>query len=291
MTRWTVTVAGMDPIAYSGFKYLFAFLALLPIAFRRPGPLPETRRGKPPGKLLWLWAGLAAGFIQTAYGVLQYAGLVYTTSGKAAFIGGLYVVIVPLLAMAGGRLPGPRVWTGLVLGVIGLWFISGPQAGLGQLNLGDGLSLLSATFLALHVIITARFANRVDSVRFVTVQVAIASAVSFAIAFARGDMPDAAVIWITLPFTLYGIISLAGGIMIQTAAQKSMRASEVALMLQLQGVFAAVFGMIFLHEVMTPAMWLGAALVVAGSIAAQSLSRRKGENHSEPESVAAAAGQ
>ncbi|MDR1040320.1 MAG: DMT family transporter [Deltaproteobacteria bacterium] len=286
MTRWTVTVAGMDPIAYSGFKFLFAFLALLPIAVRGSGPLPGAR----PGKLLWLRAGLAAGCLVTAFGILQFAGLVYTTSGKSAFISGLYVVMVPLLSIALGRIPGPPVWIGLVLGVSGLWLIAGPQAGFGKLNLGDVLTLLSAAFIALHMIVTARFANRVDPARFVTVQIGIASLVSFAIALARGSMPDASVFWLSLPFTLFGIVSLAGGFVIQTTAQRSMRASEVALMLQLQGVFGAVFGMIFLGEVMTPTMWAGAALVVAGSIAAQTRSRRGGETPPEPAVATAAAG-
>ncbi|MDR1040319.1 MAG: DMT family transporter [Deltaproteobacteria bacterium] len=288
MTRWTVTVAGMDPVAFAGFKFLFAFLALLPMAVRGSGPLPETRRGEPRDRVSWLRAGLTVGFFITFAGMLQFSSLVYTTSGKAAFIGGLYVVIVPLLAIAGGRMPGPPVWIGLVLGVSGLWLIAGPQVGSGRLNLGDGLMLLSATFTALHVTATARFANRVDPIRFVTVQVALASTVSFAIAFARGAMPDAPVFWLSLPVMLFGIVSLAGGILIQTTAQKSMRSSEVAMMLQLQGVFGAAFGMLFLDEVMTPVMLAGAALMVAGAIAALSRSPRKAETAPVPAAAASA---
>ncbi|MDR1039395.1 MAG: DMT family transporter [Deltaproteobacteria bacterium] len=282
MTRWSMTVAGLDPFAYAGLKFLFAFMALLPLAVRGSAPRQEAGADKPSAGLLWLWAGLATGLVLAVYGVLQYAGLVYTTSGKSAFISGLYVVIVPLMAMAGGRMPGRPVWLGLVLAVSGLWLISGPQGGEARLNFGDFLTLLSAAFTALHVIMISRFANRVDPIRFVTVQIALTSLVSFAVAFVRGNMPDASVFWITLPFTLFGIISLAGCILAQTAAQRYMRASEVALMLQLQGVFAAVFGMIFLDEVMTLLMWAGAALMVGGSIMAQSRARRRVDPSPEP---------
>ena len=46
-----------------------------------------------------LYGGLFAGVALFAGASLQQVGLVYTTAGKAGFITGLYVVIVPLLGL------------------------------------------------------------------------------------------------------------------------------------------------------------------------------------------------
>jgi drug/metabolite transporter (DMT)-like permease len=272
MNHWALDKS-FDPIAFSGVRFTFAAFAFLPLAIRGSGPLPKSFKGKTPGKLLWFWGGLAAGFPLIIYSILQYMGLEQTSSGKAGFISGMYVIIVPLIAMFTGRFPGIPFWIGLALAVCGLWLLSNP-GGEGSLNRGDALMLLSATFTAVHVLVTSRFSNRVDPVRFVTVQLFLTGIVSLAIAVFRGNMPPSSLFWQTLPVSLFGIISLAGGILGQTAAQRHMRSSEVALMLQLQGVFAALFAMIFMDEVMTMLMWFGAFLVMAGAAMAQSRSKR-----------------
>ncbi|MDR1035810.1 MAG: DMT family transporter [Deltaproteobacteria bacterium] len=274
MNRWGLTTVGMDPFAFGGIRFLLAAVAFLPLAIRGSRRLPETPGGGPPDRFLWLKAGLATGSVLAIYGILQYVGLVYTTSGKSGFISGLYVVIVPLMAMFAGRRPGLPVWGGLCLAVIGLWLLSNP-GGEGTFNVGDVLTLVSAVFTAVHVILTASFANRVDSVRFVTVQLALTGFASLGIAVFTGNLPSAPAFWGLLPICMFGIISLAGGILIQTSAQKHMRSYEVALMLQLQGAFAALFGMIFLKEIMTLAMWGGAVLVVAGAALSQKTSRKR----------------
>lgn len=276
MNRWALLLTGMDPFAFAGIRSLFATAAFLPFAVRGSGTPPVKRGGGPQGRLVWLWAGLATGTLLATYSVLEYLGLVYATSGKSGFIGDMYIVFVPLMAMASGRIPGRNVWAGLCLALFGLWLISDP-GGAGSFNRGDVLTLMSAVFMAGHVMATARFANRVDTVRFVTVQLALNGLASLGISAARGSLPGAQAFWLTLPAFLFGILSLALGTLAQTEVQKVLRASEVALMLQLQGAFAAVFGMIFLDEAMTTAMWAGAALVVAGAVVAQRTPPRRNE--------------
>jgi drug/metabolite transporter (DMT)-like permease len=263
------SLALMDPFAFTGVKFLFSAAALIPLALRRRGsPLAAGEGAEAPNPLLWLWAGLAAGAVLTAGTALQYVGMVWTTSGKSGFITGLYVTLVPALGLVLGRIPAGTVWAGLILGLAGLALVSGPAAA-GGFNRGDALTLAADLFWAVHVLLVGRYALLVNAFRFVAVQVGLVGAVCLAIAWARGDMPGLPEFVATLPFTLFGILSVSGCYFFQVAAQKHVRPSEAALLLQLQSVFAAVFGMIFLGEAMTRVMWAGAALLVAGSTVAQ----------------------
>lgn len=117
----------MDPIAFTGVKFLLSALALLPLALRTPGPVPGG--GGVPAKLFWFKAGLWAGVLLALMTVLQYEGMVWTTSGKSAFISSLYVVFVPLLALFSRRYPGVLFWTALAVSLCGLWLVAGLKPG------------------------------------------------------------------------------------------------------------------------------------------------------------------
>ncbi|MDR3154102.1 MAG: DMT family transporter [Deltaproteobacteria bacterium] len=269
------SVALMDPFAFTGVKFIFSAAALLPLAFRRRAKAPAHALDPGgPAPLLWLWAGLAAGALLTAGTALQYAGMVSTTSGKSGFISALYVTLVPPLGLALGRIPSGTVWAGLFLGLAGLTLVSNP-AGEGGFGRGDALTLAADVFWACHVLLVGRYALQVNTWRFVAVQVGLVGVACLAAALVRGALPDQEAFVATLPFSLFGILSVSGCYYLQVTAQKDIRPSEAAILLQLQAVFAALFGMIFLGEVMTGPMWAGAALVVAGSAVAQRHSRQR----------------
>ena len=57
----------------------------------------------------------------------QELGLVYTNAGKAGFVTGLYVIIVPLLGMIWGDRAPAQTWLGALFAVIGLYLLSATQ--------------------------------------------------------------------------------------------------------------------------------------------------------------------
>jgi len=63
---------------------------------------------------------------------LQQIGIQYTTAGKAGFLTGLYVVLVPIVGMLWGRSTGLPTWVGAILAVIGIYTLSAPDAGKSQ---------------------------------------------------------------------------------------------------------------------------------------------------------------
>jgi drug/metabolite transporter (DMT)-like permease len=279
--RWAVAI--MDPIAFSSIKFLMSAAVLLPFALRKPGPLPKKFWGKPPGRFFWLWAGLFAGLLLALETVFLYVGMVSTASGKAAFIANMNVLVVPLIAIAIGRMPGRPIWLGLVLGVVGVWLLSSPTDDeAGALNIGDALVFGCACFRGLHIVMNGRFANRVNLYRFVTAQLVVTGLACGIVTLVRGTLPSAEAFWLTLPSSLFGIFSVSFAIMAQTAAQRSVRATEASLTLLLEAVFAAIIGVIFLNEVMTAVMWLGAVMMVAGAAMGQIHEERGGERRANP---------
>jgi drug/metabolite transporter (DMT)-like permease len=58
------------------------------------------------------WGGGLAGLMLFSGATLQQIGLVYPTAGKAGFITGLYVIIVPLMGLFLGHWPGWGGWVG-----------------------------------------------------------------------------------------------------------------------------------------------------------------------------------
>ncbi len=93
----------------------------------------------------------------------QQAGLVSTGAGKAGFITGVYVVLVPLLALPLGTPPASRTWLGAVLAVGGLSLLR-VREGM-RIEPGDGLVLVGAVWWAGHVHAVARFAPLVGPLR------------------------------------------------------------------------------------------------------------------------------
>ncbi|MHC5040452.1 MAG: EamA family transporter, partial [Planctomycetota bacterium] len=92
--------AGMEhvgPFTFNGIRFALGAAVLLPFLFagRRGG---RTRQNAPAQRAafpLWL-GGLLAGSILFFGASLQQMGIVHTTAGKAGFITGLYVVVVPI---------------------------------------------------------------------------------------------------------------------------------------------------------------------------------------------------
>jgi len=110
----------VGPFTFNGVRFTLGALVLLPLVVRRK-PLVPPEQGGPSGAGRWtlLWGGGLAGLVLFTAAALQQVGLVYTTAGKAGFITGLYVIIVPILGLLWGYRPRWGGWVGAGLAVAG----------------------------------------------------------------------------------------------------------------------------------------------------------------------------
>jgi drug/metabolite transporter (DMT)-like permease len=260
--------AGMEyvgPFTFNGVRFLLGSLALLPVLL-----LTRRRRtsGRKEGSSRSLILGLASvGLVLFAAATLQQVGLVYTTAGKAGFITGLYVVIIPLLGLLfrqGVRWP---VWVGAAASAGGLYLLAGFEGG--RLGTGDGLVLAGAFGWAAHVQLVGWLVRRVNPIRIAVVQTAICGVLSLGVAAATESIRLAG-LRAAVPSLLFaGILSVGVAYTLQIVGQRRVDPSRTGILVSLEAVFAALGGWLILRETVTFVMLVGCALMLAGMILSQ----------------------
>ncbi len=212
-------------------------------------------------------AGLIAGAVLVFGASLQQVGLVSTTAGKAGFITGLYVVLVPLSGLLWGQRTGWSAWAGAVLCVVGLFFLSVTSAF--TVERGDLFVLAGSFFWAAHVQVVGWLSPRTDPVRLACVQFAVCSAGSAGGALLAERVSASAVLAAAGPILYGGILSVGIAYTLQVVAQRRAPPAHAAILLSLESVFAAVGGSVLLGERLGARGALGCALMFGGMIVSQ----------------------
>jgi drug/metabolite transporter (DMT)-like permease len=253
---------GMDqigPFAFNAARFAVGSLTLIPIlgwqGLRVP-PWNELRSGALLGMLLFVAA------------TLQQVGLVWTTAGKAGFITGLYIVIVPLLlALVWGEWAGWSDWLGAGLGAAGLLLLS-VERGF-RLAPGDIWVIGSALMWALHVIAVGQLAPGQDPLRLAFLQCLACSLLSFPAALVL-EPGTWAGLPLVLPAVLYtGVLSIGLGYTAQVMVQRHTTPTHAAIILSMESVFAALSGWLLLGESLSGKQLVGCGLMLAGTLLAQ----------------------
>jgi drug/metabolite transporter (DMT)-like permease len=249
----------VGPFAFNATRFAVGGLTLIPVlGWRRLRSLSRTE----------LRSGLLLGLLLFVAASLQQFGLVWTTAGKAGFITGLYIVIVPLLlALAWRKWAAWNSWLGAGLATVGLFLLS-VQAGL-QLAAGDQWVLISALVWALHVIAVGRFVRGRDPLRLALVQYAVCSLLSIPATLLLEPGTWSGLL-LAVPAVLYaGVLSIGLGYTGQIVAQQHTSPTHAAIILSLESVFAALSGWLVLGEALAPRQLVGCGLMLAGMLLAQ----------------------
>ena len=260
--------AGMEhigPFLFNGVRFALGCLSLLPLLLLRRRP-----PGRPPGPVLTRRAMLFGGITGTVLfcgASFQQIGIVYTTAGKAGFITGLYVVIVPLVGICFRQRPGIGTWAGALVAAAGLYLLS--VTGGFTVARGDLLVLVSAFFWAGHVLLIGALSTRIDTLLLAFMQYAVVSLLSLAAAFAFEPVLPGAILDAALPIVYGGVCSVGIAYTLQVAAQRHAPPAHAAIILSLETVFAVIGGWLLLSESIPPRGLAGCALMLAGIILSQ----------------------
>ncbi len=258
----------MGPYIFNGFRFFIGALTLVPIILIRK-QTGATQKGDLKRTLL---VGAVAGIILFFGATFQQLGLVYTTAGKAGFITGLYVVIVPLLGMVWGDRGSLFTWLGAMLAVIGLYILSASRGVV--FAPGDGFVLIGACFWALHVQFIARYSPDVDVFQLSFVQSLFTSLISFGVGFFTEDVVIDQVLSAAIPILYGGVISIGIAYTLQVVGQRYAKPTPAAIILSLESVFAVFWGWLILSEVLTPKILAGSSLMLVGMMVSQ-IKRKK----------------
>jgi drug/metabolite transporter (DMT)-like permease len=205
----------------------------------------------------------------------QTAGIAVTTPSKAAFITGFSVVLVPvLMALIWRRRISGWAWAGAFASFAGLYYLTVPREGIADLNRGDLLVMGCTLCYALQIIFIERYSGEHSVAGLSFLQVAVTAAFSFA------AVPlVAAAHWEPFRFHLTpGLIFAVVVTAVFTTAiaypllvwgQSHTSATNTALILAAEPVFAAITSFIVLHERLGARALAGAALILAGILLAE----------------------
>ncbi len=268
-----VAMDHIGPFTFNAVRFALGSLPMLPlIALARRRRIGGYAPDRPPLRGLLL-SGLAAGALLYGGASLQQLGIVHTTAGKAGFITGLYVIIVPILGLLWKMHPGPSVWAGAVLGIVGLFLLSVTEHF--TIGLGDSLVLAGAFFWAGHVILVGSLIRRIDVGTLAFLQFTTCAVLSFLTALVVEDIRIDGIIAAAVPILYGGFISVGIAYTLQLIGQRRTPPSHAAIILGLEAVFAAVGGWAVLNETLSSRALVGCTLMLAGVIVSQLRLRRR----------------
>jgi drug/metabolite transporter (DMT)-like permease len=268
------TMALFPFMAWTRALGFLTILAAIPLLARGQLTRASLRRVAAPGILL-------GALIFLGY-VLQTAGLERTTATNAGFITGLYVVFVPVLALAlFRRRAGWPAWAAVGVSLVGLGLLSISSLDDVRPRFGDILVLGGAVAWAGHVVAIGYFATRHSPIVLSLAQMAVTAALHVVVAAPGGLDPRGAVdIWHLLLIT--GVIGSGLGYTLQVVAQETVSATRAVIILAGESVAAAAFSYVWLGERLQPHQWLGATLVLGAMVVSELGARRSAMEHLEP---------
>jgi len=251
---------------FNGVRFALGSISLIPliIYFKNKKTAEQPEETASASALV---PGIIAGSVLFFGASLQQAGLAYTTAGKAAFITGLYIVLVPLLGIFLKQRTGLNTWIGVVLAALGLYFLSVNEDF--TIAFGDLLEIIGAFFWAVHILVIDYFTKKVDALRLSCIQFAMCSALSIIIALIFEDISVSGLSQAAIPILYGGLLSVGVAYTLQVVAQKHAKPSHAAIILSMEAVFAALGGALLLKENMGVRGYLGCALMFAGMLLTQ----------------------
>lgn len=255
-------MAEIGPFTFNAIRFGIGGVLLL-VYLRAQGKL-RAEPGKLRGELL---AGAAAGVLLFLGSYLQTAGMIYTTAGKAGFITGLYVVLVPLLGLFWKQKTGLSTWAGALLAVAGLYLLSFAESA--QVNIGDVLVMVGAFFWAGHVQLIGYLSRRNDPLKISVYQFFAVTVMSLAAALLFEETTTQALRQSLWPLLYGGIFSVGVAFTLQVVAQRDAHPAHAAIIFSLETVFAGLSGWLILGEQMAPRALAGCGLMLAGMILSQ----------------------
>lgn len=265
----------VPPFTVNALRSFIASAALVPVAVitRRMRGL-GFREQNPTDRKRLLISGALCGTLLCLSVNLQQFGIALYPEGApveahSGFLTALYVLFVPIFGLFMKKRPGPFVLAGVVIAVVGLYFLC-LSDGFSGLYLGDIIVLMCGMSFALQILCIDRYIGVVDAVKMSSVQFLVCGIISTVLMFIfeRPDVGAVASMW--QPILYLSIMSSAVGYTLQIVGQKYSSSPTLAsILMSMESVFATLGGVIFMGVIPKVAEFIGCGLMLAAIIIAQ----------------------
>lgn len=212
-------------------------------------------------------AGLVLGLVIFIASTLQQIGLEETTAGKAAFITGFYIVLVPFMGVLLKQKIHKNTWIAAGFAIVGLYMLSITKDF--TISKGDLYELIGSIFWAVHILLVDKFTKKIDPLKLSFVQFATCSILSMGAALLFEDISLIGLRQALIPILYGGIASVGIAYTLQVYGQKYAKPSHAAIILSMESVFASIGGLLILGEIMGIKGYFGCGLMLAGMLLSQ----------------------
>ena len=270
-----VQASSIGSFLYNGIRYMLGALVLIPVVI-----LVERK------KITWsvLAYTLRGSFLCSlimffAVNLQQYGILYNQNAGKAGFITGLYIVFVPIASIFIKK-EGKNTaftWISAIIALVGLFLVSIPSIHAFSVQglIGDGLVLIGAFFWTAHILLTDRYAKETCPLLFAFLQFACCGFLCLIVSLFVDEISWSVIREAGLPILYGGLVSVGLGYTLQILGQRDAKPTLAAITLSCEAVFAAIGGVLILHETMTARQLIGTVLMLAAIFLAQYRPREK----------------
>jgi drug/metabolite transporter (DMT)-like permease len=257
----------VGPLTFSGVRFALGFLVVLAVIVVRSTLRRVSWQRR---RLAWratLWPGVLAGVLLTVAVNLQQAAMASVPAGNAAFITGLYMVFVPVIAALRGHRSRVATIFGVTSSVVGLYLIAVTDTF--AIGPGEVLLIISTVIWALQILVIDHYGGPLSALRFAAVQFLTCAVLSSLGALVIDPAPFTGIDQAVVPLLYGGILSVGVAFTLQVVGQRDALATHAALIMAMESVFGAIGGALILGESMGLRGYIGAALMVCGMVVAQ----------------------
>ena len=261
---------GMDnigPFTFNSVRFFVGFLAVSPLVLLlEKKKIYEQIKIKPNkfSKLI-----IIIGIFLFLGTVFQQVSLLHTDVANSAFFTIFYVPMVPIIVyfLFSKKLHW-SIWPSVLACVIGGYLLS--DISNATIRFGDSLVLIGALFWALHIIYIGKIIEHFDLPFFIALlQNLIVAILSFILAIMFEEIDISKIKLETLEILYAGILSGGAAFALQIFGQRNISPAPAAIVMSLEGVFAAIAAWIILNQFLGLNNIIGCTLILGGVLLSQ----------------------
>ena len=269
-TTFIAQDTGMDnigPFTFNSVRFFVGFLVISPFVFlfeRKKINIQTRAKANEFIKLI-----IPVGVFLFLGTVFQQVSLLYTDVANSAFFTIFYVPMVPIIVyfLFSERLHW-SIWPSVVACIIGGYLLSDVSDV--NIRFGDGLVLIGALFWALHIIYIGKIIDQFDLPFLIAMlQNIIVAGFSFFLVIMFEEIDFSKIRLETVEILYAGILSGGVAFALQLFGQKNISAAPAAIVMSLEGVFAAISAWIILNQLLGLNNIIGCSLILGGVLLSQ----------------------
>lgn len=202
----------------------------------------------------------------------QQLALIFTSVANTGFITTAYVVVVPIIVFIATKSRVNIGWTPAFLSFLGMFILSGANFTFNSF-IGDTLALANAIFWGFHLVLCQRYAYGANYINVLTMTmwqslVTSVLALLFSLIIQEPYLLDNfQLAWVDVLFS--GALSAGIANFIQILSQRKINPTHAAVILSLEGLFAAIAAWLIVKEALSITTLIGGMIIIISCIISQ----------------------